>query len=115
MTAAQSYAEAYGDWMRDPLGYWAREAEGLAWTKRWDKVFDPQLGAFGQWFAGGTLNTCYNCLDRHVEAGRGDPHALIHASPMTGSITTFTYRDLLRRTEKLAGALAALGVGKGDR
>ena len=61
------------------------------------------------------LNTCYNCLDRHVEAGRGDQAALIYDSPMTGTVRTFTYSDLLDRTAKLAGALAALGVTKGDR
>jgi propionyl-CoA synthetase len=115
MTTAPTYAAAYGDWMRDPEAYWAAEAQGITWTKHWDKVFDPTLGAFGQWFAGGMLNTCYNCLDRHVEAGRGNQPALIHDSPMTGSVTTFTYAELLNRTEKLAGALAALGVTKGDR
>jgi propionyl-CoA synthetase len=115
MTDAPSYADAYGDWMRDPAAYWAAEAQGITWLKTWDNVFDPALGAFGQWFAGGMLNTCYNCLDRHVAAGRGDQPALIHDSPMTGNVTTFTYRDLLTRTEKLAGALAALGVTKGDR
>jgi propionyl-CoA synthetase len=115
MTTASSYAEAYGDWMRDPAAYWTAEAQGITWTKPWEKIFDPSLGAFGQWFAGGMLNTCYNCLDRHVEAGRGNQPALIHDSPMTGTVTTFTYADLLARTEKLAGALAALGVTKGDR
>ena len=78
-------------------------------------MFDPNLGPFGQWFAGAALNTCYNCLDRHVEAGRGDQAALIYDSPMTGTVRTFTYSDLLKRTAKLAGALAALGVTKGDR
>ena len=115
MATAPSYAEARADWTRDPLAYWAAEAQGIAWTKPWDKVFDPDQGVFGQWFANGMLNTCYNCLDRHVEAGRGDQPALIHDSPMTGSVNTFTYRNLLGRTEKLAGALATLGVGKGDR
>jgi propionyl-CoA synthetase len=115
MTTATSYAQAYGDWMADPLAYWAAEAEALTWTKPWEKVFDTSLGAFGQWFAGGMLNTCYNCLDRHVETGRGDQPALIYDSAMTGSVKTFTYRDLLNRTEKLAGALSALGVTRGDR
>jgi propionyl-CoA synthetase len=115
MTTAPSYADAYGDWMRDPAAYWAAEAQGITWTKPWTQIFDPALGAFGQWFAGGELNTCYNCLDRHVETGRGDQPALIYDSPMTGTVTTFTYKDLLSRTEKLAGALAALGVTKGDR
>jgi propionyl-CoA synthetase len=115
MTEATSYADAYGAWMRDPAAWWATEAAGITWDRPWDKVFDPALGAFGQWFPGAMLNTCFNCLDRHVEAGRGSQPALIWDSPMTGRIETFTYADLLARTEKLAGALAALGVTRGDR
>jgi propionyl-CoA synthetase len=115
MTEATSYADAYGAWMRDPAVWWAAEAAGITWDRPWDKVFDPALGAFGQWFPGAMLNTCFNCLDRHVEAGRGSQPALIWDSPMTGRIETFTYADLLARTEKLAGALAALGVIRGDR
>ena len=71
MTTATSYSEAYGASMRDPVTFWAGEAQGITWDKPWDKVFDPNLGPFGQWFAGAEMNTCYNCLDRHVEAGRG--------------------------------------------
>jgi propionyl-CoA synthetase len=115
MTTATSYADVYGASMRDPVTFWAAEAQGISWDKPWDKVFDPNIGPFGRWFAGAALNTCYNCLDRHVEAGRGDQAALIYDSPMTGTVRTFTYSDLLKRTAKLAGALAALGVTKGDR
>jgi propionyl-CoA synthetase len=115
MTEVTSYADAYGAWMRDPAAWWAAEAAGIAWNRSWDNVFDPALGAFGQWFPGAMLNTCFNCLDRHVEAGHGSRAALIWDSPMTGRIETFTYADLLARTEKLAGALAALGVTRGDR
>jgi propionyl-CoA synthetase len=115
MTEATSYADAYGAWMRDPAAWWAAEAAGITWDRSWDTVFDPTLGAFGQWFPGAMLNTCFNCLDRHVQAGRGSQAALIWDSPMTGRIETFTYADLLTRTEKLAGALAALGVTRGDR
>jgi propionyl-CoA synthetase len=115
MTDATSYADAYGAWMRDPAAWWAQEAQGITWDRAWDAVFDPAMGAFGQWFPGGMLNTCYNCLDRHVAGGRGDQPALIWDSPMTGQVRTFTYTDLLARTAKLAGALAALGVGIGDR
>jgi propionyl-CoA synthetase len=113
--SAVSYNEAYADWKRDPEGWWANAAEGITWSKRWDRVFDPSLGAYGQWFAGGMLNTCYNCVDRHVEAGRGDQPALIWDSAMTNRVVTHTYADLRDRTAKLAGALAALGVGIGDR
>jgi propionyl-CoA synthetase len=115
MTDAVSYDEAYADWRRDPQAWWAEAAEGITWTKRWDRVFDPSLGAYGQWFAGGMLNTCYNCVDRHVEAGRGSQPALIWDSAMTGTVVVHTYAQLRDRTAKLAGALADLGVGAGDR
>ena len=109
------YAEAYGAWRRDPEAWWAGIAEGIAWERRWARVFDPAQGPYGRWFPGGVLNTCFNCLDRHVAAGRGQQAALIWDSPMTGRIETMTYAEMQRRTAKLAGALAALGVGRGDR
>ena len=115
MSQPQTYDDAYGDWKRDPEGWWARAAEGISWTKRWDRVFDPSLGAFGQWFAGGELNTCYNCLDRQIEAGRGEQAALIWDSAMTGKIVTHTYNQMRDRAAKVAGALAAHGVTRGDR
>ena len=115
MTTASSYDAAYGAWRRDPEAWWAAAAEGITWSRKWDKVFDPSLGAYGQWFAGGELNTCFNAVDRHVEAGRGDQPALIWDSAMTGKIVTHTYRDMQTRTAKMAGALADLGVGRGDR
>ena len=115
MTTASSYDAAYGAWRRDPEAWWAAAAEGITWSRKWDKVFDPSLGAYGQWFAGGELNTCFNAVDRHVEAGRGDQPALIWDSAMTGKIVTHTYRDMQTRTAKIAGALADLGVGRGDR
>src|ERR1700761_5366573 len=115
MTDATSYAAAYQAWQQDPAAWWADEAEGISWTRKWDRIFDPALGAFGQWFPGAMLNTCYNCLDRHVEAGQGARTALIYDSPVTGQIRHFSYAELLEQTAKLAGALAALGVTKGDR
>src|SRR3954463_13135882 len=102
------YAEAYAAWRADPEAWWAEIAAGITWDRPWDRVFDPSLGPFGQWFAGGTLNTCFNCIDRHVLAGRGEQAALIWDSPMTGRVETFSYRQMQVRTAKLAGALAAL-------
>jgi propionyl-CoA synthetase len=90
-------------------------AEGIDWDRRWDRVFDPSLGTFGQWFAGARLNTCHNALDRHVANGRADQLALIWDSAMTGRIERFTYRALLDRTARVAGALRALGVQQSDR
>ena len=110
-----TYDEAYGAWQRDPEAWWAEAAQGITWTKPFDKVFDPTLGAYGQWFAGGELNTCHNALDRHVDAGRGEQAALIWDSAMTQRVLTLSYRQMRDRTAKLAGALAARGVTRGDR
>lgn len=66
-------------------------------------------------FVGGELNACYNALDRHVLAGNGEKTALIHDSPQTSSIRKVTYNELLEKTSLLAGALAELGVCKGDK
>ncbi|MDD1647502.1 MAG: propionyl-CoA synthetase, partial [Methanomicrobiales archaeon] len=70
---------------------------------------------FYRWFPGGVLNTCHNALDRHVETGKGDRIALIYDSPVTGTVKTFTYRDLRDRVARCAGGLRDLGVEKGDR
>jgi len=110
-----SYAEAYRRWQQDPEGFWAEKAEAVHWHRRWNKVFDPALGVYGQWFAGGELNTAENCLDRHVAAGRGAQPALIWDSPMTGRKVSFSYAELRDRTARVAGALARLGVRRGDR
>jgi propionyl-CoA synthetase len=112
---ASAYAAAYHEWQRNPETWWADIAEGITWQKRWDHVFDPATGPFGCWFPGATLNTCFNCIDRHVAAGRGEQPALIWDSAMTARVETFTYADLQQRTAKVAGALASLGVGGGDR
>ncbi len=109
------YAADYAIWRADPEGWWSRAAEGIDWAKAPEKAFDPSLGVFGQWFAGGELNLSFNCLDRHVEAGAGDRPALIWDSPMTGQVQRFTYRELLDRTAQVAGALATAGAGRGDR
>jgi propionyl-CoA synthetase len=113
--APSRYAEVYAAWQADPEGYWAEAAEGIAWDRKWDRVFAPEMGAYGQWFAGGRLNTCFNALDRHVLDGRGDQNALIWDSPMAGEVVAFTYREMRDRTAKVAGALRAHGVGPGDR
>jgi propionyl-CoA synthetase len=109
------YAEAYAAWQADPHAWWAQAAEGIGWDRRWDTVFDPGSGPFGRWFPGARLNTSFNCLDRHVAAGRADQPALIWDSAMTGRIERFTYAQLTARVAKTAGALAAQGVGRGDR
>lgn len=115
MSEFSSYEAAYAAWRSNPLGWWEKAAENISWDRRWDTVFDPSIGPYGRWFRGARLNTCFNCLDRHVAAGHGKQAALIWDSPMAGATVRFTYAELLDRTAKLAGALASLGVSKGDR
>ena len=74
------YDEVYAEWQSDPEGFWAAAAEAVHWYKKWDIVLDSSNEPFCRWFVGGETNTCYNCIDRHVENGRGDQPALIYDS-----------------------------------
>jgi propionyl-CoA synthetase len=114
-TGASRYDETYAAWRHDPDAFWAEAARGLDWETPPARIFDPGLGVYGRWFPGGRLNTCHNAVDRHVAAGRGEQPAIIYDSPMAGRAERITYSQLLQRVAKLAGALAALGVGAGDR
>jgi propionyl-CoA synthetase len=109
------FDEVYRRSLSDPEGFWAEAAERIDWTRRWDKVLDRSNTPFDRWFVGGRLNTCCNCLDRHVEAGHGGRLALIYDSPVTATKQRFTYAELLDAVARFAGALAARGVTKGDR
>ncbi|MBT6119706.1 MAG: AMP-binding protein, partial [Rhodospirillaceae bacterium] len=101
--------------IEDPEGFWAEAAQGIDWIEPWDQVLDDSKSPFPRWFVGAKVNTCWNALDRHVEGGRADQLALIHDSPITGGQTKFTFRELRDTVARFAGALAARGVGKGDR
>ena len=98
---------------QDPEAFWAEQAESLSWMKRWDTVltWDPP---YAKWFEGGTLNVAYNCLDRHVEAGKGDKVAFYWEGE-PGDTRAITYAELLAEVSKTANALKELGVQKGDR
>ena len=109
------YHEIYASWKSNPEEFWATGAQDIAWYKLWDRVFDPYMGEYGRWFAGAECNTAYNCLDRHVEAGRGDQPALIYDSPVTDTKKTYTYSELTDEVATLAGVLKDLSVEKGDR
>ena len=110
-----AFQAAFDRSIRDPEGFWGEAAEAVHWHKKWDKVLDDSNKPFYRWFTGGMVNTCYNALDLHVENGRADQPALIYDSAVTGKIQTFTYRELRDEVATFAGALAGLGVGKGDR
>ena len=108
------YHEVYQAWQRDPEGFWAEAAGDIDWHKPWDKVFDVMDG-LDRWFVGAECNTCHNCIDRHVDAGRGDQAALIYDSPITGQARTYSYSELLDEVATFAAVLADKGVGTGDR
>ena len=109
------YHEVHARSLADPEGFWAEAAREIDWIEPAKKIFDPAMGTYGRWFAGGVVNTCYNALDRHVAGGRADQVALIHDSPLTNSISKFTYAEMLKEVQTLAAVMADFGVAKGDR
>jgi acetyl-CoA synthetase len=107
-------AEAYREADADRLAFWATQARRLHWSTPFEQVLDWSNPPFAKWFVGGEINIAYNCLDRHVEAGRGDRVA-IHWEGEPGDTRTVTYADLYRAVCQAANALTSLGVVAGDR
>ena len=110
-----TYRDVYKSWQDNPDAFWMKAAEAIDWdTPPTKALFDDQA-PFYEWFRDAQVNTCYNAVDRHVVAGNGDHVAIIHDSPITGTISNITYAQLQIRVASLAGALSAKGVVKGDR
>jgi len=109
------YSDVYAAWKADPNGFWMQQAEAIDWARKPSKALFDDNAPLYEWFSDGLVNTCWNAVDRHVEAGRGGQVAIIHDSPVTGTIHRITYAELRNRVARLAGALRAQGVGKGDR
>ncbi|ETK34421.1 acetate--CoA ligase [Microbispora sp. ATCC PTA-5024] len=107
-------ADAYEEAAQDRLAFWERAAERLTWARRWDTTLEWKA-PFAKWFIGGRLNVAYNCVDRHVEEGRGDKVAYYWEGEPEGDSRTITYADLAKEVAKAANALEELGVRKGDR
>ncbi|WP_435746078.1 acetate--CoA ligase [Nocardioides sp. SYSU DS0663] len=114
-TDANLKADAYERAARDRLGFWAEQAERLDWAQRWDEVLDWSDPPFAKWYVGGRLNAAYNCVDRHVEAGRGDKVALHWVGEPEDDKRSITYAELQAEVCRAANALTDLGVGTGDR
>jgi len=110
-----SYAQAYARSNSDPVGFWGEAADLVHWDKKPTVILDDTNAPLYRWFSDGTLNTCFNALDRHVILGRGEQIALIHESPLTGTSTEYTYAELLEKVAHFAGVLYNLGVVAGDR
>jgi acetyl-CoA synthetase len=112
----KSLAEYEALWKKakdDPAGFWAEQARSLHWFRKWDKVLEWNE-PFAKWFVGGKINVSYNCLDRHLAAGRGNKAALIWEGE-PGDTRVFRYQDLHREVCKFANVLKGLGIQSGDR
>jgi len=99
----------------DPDGFWGEAAGDITWINRPSQALDASDPPMYRWFPGGRLNMCFNALDRHVVHGRADQTALIYDSPVTDTVRSYTYAELLDLVARFAGVLRDLGVGKGDR
>ncbi|HSE09139.1 MAG TPA: acetate--CoA ligase [Nocardioidaceae bacterium] len=108
-------ADAYEQASADRLAFWEEQAERLDWAQRWDTVLDWDNPPFAKWFVGGKLNAAYNCVDRHVEAGRGDKVAFHWVGEPKDDTRSITYAELQDEVSRAANALVELGVKTGDR
>ena len=110
-----SYADVYRRSITDPEGFWMEQAQAIDWASAPSRALFAEKAPLYEWFKDAQVNTCWNAVDRHVEAGRGEQLAIIHDSPITHATKGITYRELRDRVASLAGALRAKGVEKGDR
>ena len=95
MAMAGEFDRLHRESLENPHDFWANAAEEVFWYRKWDQVLDDSAAPFSRWFVGGRTNTAYNALDRHILDGRGDQVALIYDSPVTDTVTHYTYSCLL--------------------
>jgi propionyl-CoA synthetase len=105
----------YNQSLLDPENFWAEAANDISWNKCWEKVLNDSNSPHLEWFFGGELNTCFNCVDRHVNAGLGEQAAVIYDSAVTGTKRTLTYSALQEQVSRFSGALSNHQVQQGDR
>jgi len=110
-----AYSDVYESWKQNPERFWMEAAKAIDWDETPSKALFDLGDNLYEWFSDGMVNTCYNAVDRHVENGRGAQAAIIHDSPVTGTKHKISYAQLRSRVARLAGALRAKGVEKGDR
>jgi acetyl-CoA synthetase len=114
--SVEEYERRYRLSIDNPEWFWAEQAKALEWFHPWHRVFDADYEAVDfSWFSGGRLNACYNCVDRHVDHGRGDQTAIIWAADEPGVYERITYRELKHNVARIANVLLSHGVRKGDR
>jgi propionyl-CoA synthetase len=109
-----NYEELHARSISDPESFWSEQAALVEWQTPFTQVLDYSRPPFAKWFVGGRTNLCHNAVDRHL-GDLGDSPALIYLSTETGAEKTYTFRQLHREVNRMAGILLGLGVGKGDR
>ncbi|MEM6939480.1 MAG: propionyl-CoA synthetase [Pseudomonadota bacterium] len=109
------YRDTYDSWQNDPEAFWLEAAKAIDWEKPPTRALFDRGNHLYEWYAEAEVNGCYNAVDRHVAAGRGDQAAVIYDSPITGIKTSISFAELQTRVARLAGALVAQGITKGDR
>lgn len=109
------YRQVYANWQAEPEKFWMQAAQAIDWDRPPSKALFDDKAPIYEWFSDGMVNACWNAVDRHVQAGRGDQIAIMHESPITLSTKGITYRQLQKRVASLAGALRMRGVEQGDR
>ena len=110
-----AYADTYATWLADPEAFWMEAASAIDWVSAPTHAMNATNAPFYEWFTDATVNTCWNAVDRHVLAGRGDQVAILHVSPVTQTTRSITYAELQTRVAAVAGALRAKGIAAGDR
>ncbi len=114
VTNMEQYKTMHKESIENPEQFWGKIAETLDWFKKWDKVWESTDSFPGKWFIGGKLNVSYNCIDRHIKNGRGDQVAIIWEGD-DGIEKKFSFMELLKQVSKVANAMKAAGLKKGDR
>lgn len=110
----KDYPSLYQEAMQDIGAFWAKQAEGLEWFRKWDRIIDESNKPFYQWFVGGKINICFNAVDRHMKTWRKNKVALYWEGE-NGVRRVLSYYDLYKEVNRFANVLKALGVRKGDR
>lgn len=101
--------------LTDPNSFWGAVSDDVKWFRKPDTVLNDSKAPYYRWFSGGLINTCFNCLDRHVDEGFGDQVAIIYDSPVSNTIRKITFNELLEEVKNFAGLLVESGVKTGDR
>ena len=110
-----NFKNVYESWKKNQIQFWKYQSEDIVWKTKPSKILDDTNAPFYKWFPKATLNTSYNAIDRHVNAGRGEQDAIIYDSPITNVKSKISYSQLQYQVSQFAGALLNQGVQKGDR